>query len=53
MKRLFLSSSFADVIGLLREFVNEECKGKTITFIPTASILEEEPFYVDADKKSA
>lgn len=52
MKKLFLSSSFADVSDLLPDFVGEEIKGKTVTFIPTASIVEEVNFYVDEGKKA-
>lgn len=52
MKKLFLSSSFADVANLFIDFVNEECKGKSVTFIPTASIVEEIAFYVENDRKA-
>mgnify|MGYP001548219832 CR=1 FL=1 len=52
MKKLFLSSSFADVYNLFPDFANENPKGKSITFIPTASILEEIKFYVEDDKKA-
>jgi dipeptidase E len=38
MKKLFLASSFKDVANLLENFANESLKGKTVTFIPTASI---------------
>lgn len=51
-KRLFLSSSFADVATLLPDFVTEELKGKKITFIPTASIPESIKFYVWSWKKA-
>ncbi|HPO50656.1 MAG TPA: Type 1 glutamine amidotransferase-like domain-containing protein, partial [Spirochaetota bacterium] len=52
MKKLFLSSSFADVVKLFPDFSKEDLKGKTITFIPTASIPEKVKFYVAADKKA-
>lgn len=50
MKRLFLSSSFADVSNIFIDFTNNDLKGKTITFIPTASIHETINFYVEAGK---
>jgi dipeptidase E len=34
------------------KFTEEKCKGKTITFIPTASIPEEVKFYVRSGKKA-
>lgn len=52
MKRLFLSSSFADVVELFPDFVRERVQGKTVTFIPTASIPEEVKFYVEDDKEA-
>ena len=52
MQQLFLSSSFADVADLFVKFTEEKCKGKTITFIPTASIPEEVKFYVRSGKKA-
>ncbi|MFD1804890.1 peptidase E [Pasteurella oralis] len=51
MKKLFLSSSFAEVIDLFIHFIGN-LQGKTITFIPTASHVEEVTFYVD-DAKNA
>ncbi|CED60533.1 Peptidase S51 dipeptidase E [Moritella viscosa] len=51
MKRLFLTSSFTDVVELFVQSEKTELKGKTVTFIPTASIHEEVTFYVDAGKK--
>lgn len=50
MKRLFLASSFDDVAPLLTQFVHDDVTGKTVTFIPTASMYEEVNFYVDAAK---
>jgi dipeptidase E len=52
MKKLFLTSSFKDVSGLLADFANEELKGKRVTFIPTASIPETITFYVGAGRKA-
>lgn len=50
MKKLFLSSSFKDVAHIFVGF-EENLKGKTVTFIPTASIVEKVTFYVSAGKK--
>jgi len=50
MKNLFLTSSFADVVDLFVKHNKGDFKGKTVTFIPTASIHEEVTFYVDAAK---
>ena len=52
MKQLFLSSSFADVENLFVSFSKGRHIGQTITFIPTASLLEDVNFYVDEGKKS-
>lgn len=52
MKKLFLSSSFKDVANLLPDFVDQDLKGKKITFIPTASIPESMKFYVGTGKKA-
>ena len=46
MKKLFLSSSFRDVAGLFETFAGENLEGKTVTFIPTGSLAENEKFYV-------
>ncbi|EAK8407072.1 peptidase [Listeria monocytogenes] len=51
MKNLFLTSSFKDVVALFTEF-ESNIQGKTVTFIPTASIIEEVVFYVEAGKKA-
>ncbi|HSM81847.1 MAG TPA: Type 1 glutamine amidotransferase-like domain-containing protein [Nodosilinea sp.] len=50
MKTMFLASSFADVADLFVTFTDGECQGKTVTFIPTASLPEEVKFYVAAGK---
>jgi len=52
MKKLFLSSSFADVAQLFPDFAKDELKGKRVTFIPTASLPEKVVFYVRAGKKA-
>ena len=52
MKSIFLTSSFADVVNLFKEYKNEDLQGKTITFIPTASIHEDITFYVEAGRKA-
>lgn len=48
MKQLFLSSLFADVAGTFAQFAREPLTGKTVTFIPTASVPETVTFYVKA-----
>ena len=50
MRKLFLASSFDDVASLLPSFLNENVSGKTVTFIPTASLYEAVNFYVDSAK---
>lgn len=52
MKRLFLSSSFAEVKNLFRDFLKDDLKDKKVLFIPTASLFEEINFYID-DAKTA
>ncbi len=51
MIKLFLASSFKDVA---KQFANFETNliGKRVTFIPTASIVEDVTFYVSAGRKS-
>ncbi|EHF2868038.1 type 1 glutamine amidotransferase-like domain-containing protein [Listeria monocytogenes] len=51
MKNLFLTSSFKDVVPLFTEF-ESNLQGKTVTFIPTASKVEEVVFYVEAGKEA-
>ncbi len=51
MKRMFLASSFKDVESLLTDF-EKDIEGKTVTFIPTASVVEKVVFYVNAGKKA-
>lgn len=50
MKKMFLTSSFADMADLFLKFTQEKCAGKTATFIPTASLVEKVRFYVSAGK---
>lgn len=52
MKKIFLASFFSDVACLLEGFIGENLKGKTITFIPTASLAEFPRFFVKMAKKS-
>lgn len=49
--KLFLTSSFSDVSDLLPDFENN-LQGKTVTFIPTASKVEEYTLYVDEGKQA-
>lgn len=51
MKKLFLASSFADVANIFEQFAGN-LSGKSVTFIPTASIVEQVIFYVDSGKKA-
>ena len=51
MKKLFLSSSFADVASIFEQF-EENLAGKRVTFIPTASVVEKVVFYVKSGKKA-
>ena len=52
MKKLFLSSSFSDTAGIWRNINEDRCKGKTVTFIPTASTPEKVIFYVNSARKA-
>lgn len=47
---IFLTSSFAEVADLFVSFTRGECKGKTVTLIPTASLAEEVNAYLIAAK---
>jgi dipeptidase E len=51
MKKLFLSSCFADVEKQFAAFAGE-IAGKRLVFIPTASLPEKVDFYVADDKKA-
>lgn len=46
MKKIFLTSFYSDVANLLEDFVGEGLKGKKVTFIPTASLVEFPKFFV-------
>ena len=52
MSKLFLSSYFSDVASLFFNFTKEDCVGKKVAFIPTASLSEKITFYVGVDKKA-
>ncbi|MGA4718597.1 Type 1 glutamine amidotransferase-like domain-containing protein [Fictibacillus nanhaiensis] len=52
MLNMLLTSSFKDVVGHFIDFVGEDVKGKTVTFIPTASIPEEYDHYVYTAKET-
>jgi|SRR5690625_4946163 len=52
VKTMFLASSFADVADLFVKFTDGKCEGKTITFIPTASLPEKVKFYVAAGREA-
>jgi len=52
MSKLFLASYFSDVASLFPDFAGNDCAGKRVVFIPTASLLEKVTFYVGADKKA-
>ena len=52
MKKMFLCSSFKDSYSLLSDFAGESLKGKSVTFIPTASAVEEVTHYVAAAKEA-
>ena len=51
-RKLFLTSSFKDVAKLFADFTGEELKGKSVTFIPTASIPESVKFFVSSGRKA-
>ncbi len=52
MRKLFLSSSFKDVAKQLQNFVGDDLKNKTVTFIPTAAVHEKVNFYVKSGRKA-
>ncbi len=52
MKKLFLASSFPDTCNLLEDFIGEPLKDKTVTFIPTASLVERYKAYIEEDKEA-
>lgn len=50
MKKLFLTSSFSDVYLDFQACIQDELRGKTVSFIPTASKPESVTFYVENDR---
>lgn len=52
MKKLFLTSSFSDVAHYFEKFVGYNVKGKSVTFITTATVPEEYTGYIDDDKNA-
>ena len=52
MSKLFLTSYFSGVAKLFPDFAGNDCAGKRVAFIPTASLPEKVTFYVGADKKA-
>lgn len=49
---IFLTSSFAEVVDLFVSFTKGECSGKTVTLIPTASLVEEVNSYLVAAREA-
>ncbi|MES1947263.1 S51 family peptidase [Salinisphaera sp. C84B14] len=52
MKKLFLSSSFAQVEDAFAGFVGDDGAGKHVTFIATASVVENVNFYVEQGRQA-
>ena len=52
MKEIFLCSYFAEVAALLPQSVPTSLRGKTVAFIPTASIHEDFNQYVEEGKEA-
>jgi dipeptidase E len=50
--KLFLSSFFAQVPSAFNDFTQGSCAGKHVAYIPTASIPEQDLFYVAEDKEA-
>lgn len=51
MQKLFLASLFKDVFQIFIDFANENLVGKTVTFIPTAAILDKLDFHIRYSKE--
>jgi len=49
---IFLTSSFAEVVDLFVRFTGGECRGRTVTLIPTASLAEEVNSYLVAAREA-
>ncbi|WP_413513279.1 Type 1 glutamine amidotransferase-like domain-containing protein [Myroides odoratus] len=52
MIKLFLASSFSEVACLFQNFVKDELQNKSVTFIPTASKVEEYKGHVENDQQA-
>lgn len=52
MERLLLTSYFKMVASCMPEFLDGACEGKTVCFIPTASIPEKVDFCVGSGKRA-
>jgi len=52
VNKLFLCSSFKDVAKLFADFAEDDLRGKKVTFIPTASIVEKFNLYVKWGKNA-
>ena len=52
MKKIFLCSYFAEVAALLPQSVHTSLRGKTVAFIPTASIHEDFNQYVEEGREA-
>ncbi|UNK21136.1 Type 1 glutamine amidotransferase-like domain-containing protein [Paenibacillus sp. N3/727] len=52
MKKMFLSSSFADSVNSFKNFAGMNLENKSVTFIPTASMVEEVTHHVDLAKEA-
>ena len=51
MKKMFLASSFKDVAAVFEDFAGD-VRGKTVAFIPTASLVESVTFFVKSGRKA-
>ncbi len=49
---IVLTSSFAEVVDLFVRFTGGECRGRTVTLIPTASLAEEVNSYLVAAREA-
>lgn len=52
MIKLFLASSFSEVACLFQNFVKEDLQNKSVTFIPTASKVEDYKGHVEQDQQA-
>ncbi|MHC5249003.1 Type 1 glutamine amidotransferase-like domain-containing protein [Enterococcus sp. LJL90] len=51
MKKLFLASSFLDSYQYLADFAGKDLKGQRLTFIPTASLVEDSLPFLDETRQ--